>query len=82
MDASMESLLSSVKAPINNEKVYKEECMFSFDTPVGACGTREFMCKNYWTANMISIANKALFKVYSLNFNLSFIQFNILYNIY
>ena len=34
MDAPMESLLSSVKAPINNEKIYKEECMYCFDTPV------------------------------------------------
>ncbi|XP_067951524.1 ubiquitin carboxyl-terminal hydrolase 5-like [Watersipora subatra] len=47
MDASLENVLSSVKAPINNEKVYKEECMFSFDTPDSETGLYVCMTQHY-----------------------------------
>ena len=39
MDAieELRKRLPQIKAPIGNEKVYKDECAFSFDNPVSLC---------------------------------------------
>ncbi|CAH1772608.1 unnamed protein product [Owenia fusiformis] len=42
MAASLEKYLSKIKAPLGGEKVYKDECAFSFDTP--GCETGLYVC--------------------------------------
>ncbi len=34
MAASLEKHLHKIKSPLGGEKVYKDECAYSFDTPV------------------------------------------------
>ncbi|KAK2193829.1 hypothetical protein NP493_5g12009 [Ridgeia piscesae] len=44
MAASLQMHLSKIRSPSEGEKVYKDECMFSFDTP--ECETGLYICMN------------------------------------